>query len=95
MAKPPFRYLVTDRVSKWRLFLFPHSFSEPSHMDVQDGIAPTPDMPRTGQAAQADQTETLIVPADDGREHLVVIGNGMAGCRAVEELWRATRAAIA
>lgn len=55
-------------------------------MDVQDGIAPTADMPRTGQAAQADQTETLIVPADDGREHLVVVGNGMAGCRAVEEL---------
>lgn len=55
-------------------------------MDVQDGIAPTADMPRTGQAAQADQTESLIVPADDGREHLVVVGNGMAGCRAVEEL---------
>jgi nitrite reductase (NADH) large subunit len=28
-----------------------------------------------------------IVPGrDDTREHLVVIGNGMAGCRAVEEL---------
>ncbi|EXS68924.1 nitrite reductase large subunit NirB [Sphingobium sp. Ant17] len=30
--------------------------------------------------------ETILVPADDAREHLVVIGNGMAGCRAVEEL---------
>jgi nitrite reductase (NADH) large subunit len=52
-------------------------------------------MPRTGQAAQADQTESLIVPADDGREHLVVVGNGMAGCRAVEELLARDRAAIA
>jgi len=30
--------------------------------------------------------EQLFVPTDDVREHLVVIGNGMAGCRAVEEL---------
>ena len=29
----------------------------------------------------------IIEPArEDSREHLVVIGNGMAGCRAVEEL---------
>ncbi len=27
-----------------------------------------------------------IIPGGDPREHLVVIGNGMAGCRAVEEL---------
>lgn len=30
--------------------------------------------------------DELLVPYDDVREHLVVIGNGMAGCRAVEEL---------
>jgi nitrite reductase (NADH) large subunit len=30
--------------------------------------------------------EDLFVPSDDVREHLVVVGNGMAGCRAVEEL---------
>ncbi|WP_137897077.1 nitrite reductase large subunit NirB [Sphingomonas sp. 2SG] len=28
----------------------------------------------------------VITPGSDAREHLVVIGNGMAGCRAVEEL---------
>ncbi|MDX3900368.1 MAG: nitrite reductase large subunit NirB [Sphingobium sp.] len=33
-----------------------------------------------------DSEEALLVPSDDVREHLVVIGNGMAGCRAVEEL---------
>lgn len=32
------------------------------------------------------EEDALLVPADDVREHLVVIGNGMAGCRAVEEL---------
>ena len=30
--------------------------------------------------------EELFMPSDDVREHLVVVGNGMAGCRAVEEL---------
>ncbi len=30
--------------------------------------------------------EALFMPSDDVREHLVVVGNGMAGCRAVEEL---------
>jgi nitrite reductase (NADH) large subunit len=30
--------------------------------------------------------EEIFVPSDDVREHLVVVGNGMAGCRAVEEL---------
>ncbi|KMS51968.1 nitrite reductase [Novosphingobium barchaimii LL02] len=44
-------------------------------MDFQDGIEPT-----------AEYEDTLIVPSDDVREHLVVVGNGMAGCRAVEEL---------
>jgi nitrite reductase (NADH) large subunit len=44
-------------------------------MDFQDGIEPT-----------ANYEDTLIVPSDDVREHLVVVGNGMAGCRAVEEL---------
>lgn len=44
-------------------------------MEFQDGIE-----------ASADYESTLIVPSDDVREHLVVVGNGMAGCRAVEEL---------
>jgi nitrite reductase (NADH) large subunit len=44
-------------------------------MEFQDGIEPT-----------ADYEDTLIVPSQDVREHLVVVGNGMAGCRAVEEL---------
>ncbi|WP_257554319.1 nitrite reductase large subunit NirB [Sphingobium sp. CFD-2] len=30
--------------------------------------------------------EALFTPSNDVREHLVVVGNGMAGCRAVEEL---------
>ena len=30
--------------------------------------------------------DIILVPSDDVREHLVVVGNGMAGCRAVEEL---------
>ncbi|MEO7466550.1 MAG: nitrite reductase large subunit NirB [Sphingobium limneticum] len=33
-----------------------------------------------------DSGDDIRVPADDVREHLVVVGNGMAGCRAVEEL---------
>ena len=44
-------------------------------MDCQDGIDPV--------AHEGDGVVTLPVPA---REHLVVIGNGMAGCRAVEEI---------
>lgn len=44
-------------------------------MDFQDGIEPN-----------SDYDDALIVPSDDVREHLVVVGNGMAGCRAVEEL---------
>lgn len=49
-------------------------------MDFQDGIEPN-----------SDYDDALIVPSDDAngddrREHLVVVGNGMAGCRAVEEL---------
>lgn len=39
-----------------------------------------------GTEPMAGSEETILVPADEGREHLVVIGNGMAGCRAVEEL---------
>ncbi|HWV00009.1 MAG TPA: nitrite reductase large subunit NirB [Devosia sp.] len=31
-------------------------------------------------------TDAIEIDAPPGREHLVVIGNGMAGCRAVEEL---------
>ena len=32
------------------------------------------------------QHEPIHGPQGDTREHLIVIGNGMAGCRAVEEL---------
>ena len=39
-----------------------------------------------GTEPMAGSEETILVPADEGRDHLVVIGNGMAGCRAVEEL---------
>ena len=38
----------------------------------------------TGPAAGSE--DQMLVPIDDVREHLVVVGNGMAGCRAVEEL---------
>ncbi|MFK4871872.1 nitrite reductase large subunit NirB [Novosphingobium sp. ZW T3_23] len=48
-------------------------------MEFQDGIEPQ-------EALAADYEDTLIAPAQDAREHLVVVGNGMAGCRAVEEL---------
>ncbi|RJG54886.1 NAD(P)/FAD-dependent oxidoreductase [Sphingobium terrigena] len=44
-------------------------------MEFQDGLSPV-----------TDSEEEILVPADDVREHLVVVGNGMAGCRAVEEL---------
>ncbi|QUT08218.1 nitrite reductase large subunit NirB [Sphingobium phenoxybenzoativorans] len=44
-------------------------------MEFQDKASPIAD----------DEAETLM-PAPEVREHLVVIGNGMAGCRAVEEL---------
>ena len=39
-----------------------------------------------GTAPMAGSEAAIFVAADEGREHLVVIGNGMAGCRAVEEL---------
>ncbi|TCM15766.1 assimilatory nitrite reductase (NAD(P)H) large subunit precursor [Novosphingobium sp. PhB165] len=48
-------------------------------MEFQDGIEPQ-------QTTAPDYDEALVVPSDDVREHLVVVGNGMAGCRAVEEL---------
>ncbi|MDF2638745.1 MAG: NAD(P)/FAD-dependent oxidoreductase [Novosphingobium lindaniclasticum] len=48
-------------------------------MEFQDGIEPQ-------HARAADYEDTLIVSSQDRREHLVVVGNGMAGCRAVEEL---------
>ena len=35
---------------------------------------------------QADAQDDGLVPFEDVREHLVVVGNGMAGCRAVEEV---------
>ena len=41
------------------------------------------------QVRNDDRTEGVedaLVPFEDVREHLVVVGNGMAGCRAVEEL---------
>jgi nitrite reductase (NADH) large subunit len=50
-------------------------FSGVTGMNFQD---------RTGPAAGSDAS--ILVPSDDVREHLVVVGNGMAGCRAVEEL---------
>ena len=39
-----------------------------------------------GTEPMAGSEAAILVPADEGRDHLVVIGNGMAGCRAVEEL---------
>ncbi|KQN04517.1 nitrite reductase [Sphingobium sp. Leaf26] len=39
-----------------------------------------------GTGAVTDCEDDILVPTDDVREHLVVVGNGMAGCRAVEEL---------
>jgi nitrite reductase (NADH) large subunit len=36
--------------------------------------------------SRAGVADDIIMPFDDVREHLVVVGNGMAGCRAVEEL---------
>jgi len=44
-------------------------------MEFQDGISPA-----------AENEENIFMPPHDDREHLVVVGNGMAGCRAVEEL---------
>ena len=44
-------------------------------MEFQDGVSPV-----------TDSGDDILVPMDDVREHLVVVGNGMAGCRAVEEL---------
>ncbi|MCI4590333.1 nitrite reductase large subunit NirB [Sphingobium sp. BYY-5] len=35
---------------------------------------------------RTDSGDDVLVPFEDVREHLVVVGNGMAGCRAVEEL---------
>nr|MBA4769366.1 NAD(P)/FAD-dependent oxidoreductase [Sphingobium sp.] len=35
---------------------------------------------------RTEDVEDALVPFEDVREHLVVVGNGMAGCRAVEEL---------
>jgi len=50
-------------------------FSGVTNMEFQIGTEP--------MAAYA---EDILLPAEEAREHLVVIGNGMAGCRAVEEL---------
>ncbi len=44
-------------------------------MEFQDGISPN-----------MQDGALMLRPAEDEREHLVVVGNGMAGCRAVEEL---------
>jgi nitrite reductase (NADH) large subunit len=51
------------------------SFSGVTGMEFQDGVDP----------AAGSEGERLV-PSGDIREHLVVVGNGMAGCRAVEEL---------
>ncbi|WP_157217936.1 nitrite reductase large subunit NirB [Flavisphingomonas formosensis] len=48
-------------------------------MEFQDGT-------QAGMEPALDSGDALLTPADGGREHLVVVGNGMAGCRAVEEL---------
>jgi len=57
-------------------------------MDLQTGLDPALDLGGDGD---------LILADPPARQHLVVIGNGMAGCRAVEELlardggnWRVT-----
>ena len=39
-----------------------------------------------GTEPMAAYAEDILLPTEEAREHLVVIGNGMAGCRAVEEL---------
>ena len=39
-----------------------------------------------GTEPMAADADDILLPAEEAREHLVVIGNGMAGCRAVEEL---------
>ena len=44
-------------------------------MDFQDGIDPV-----------TQDEDNVLPPLGQAREHLVVIGNGMAGCRAVEEV---------
>ena len=41
---------------------------------------------QAAMAPVAGGDDQMLVPMDDVREHLVVVGNGMAGCRAVEEL---------
>jgi nitrite reductase (NADH) large subunit len=41
---------------------------------------------QAGMAPVAGSEDQMLVSMDDVREHLVVVGNGMAGCRAVEEL---------
>ncbi|MFT3967107.1 MAG: nitrite reductase large subunit NirB [Sphingobium sp.] len=46
-------------------------------MEFQQGI---------DRAPAAESGEGLVTPSRDARQHLVVVGNGMAGCRAVEEL---------
>ncbi len=48
-------------------------------MEFQDGA-------RTGVGPTVVGEEDILTASDDRREHLVVVGNGMAGCRAVEEL---------
>ena len=50
-------------------------FSGVTGMDFQDGIDPV-----------TQDEDTVLPPLGQAREHLVVIGNGMAGCRTVEEL---------
>lgn len=48
-------------------------------MEFQDGA-------RIGRGPAMVDEADILTPSDDRREHLVVVGNGMAGCRAVEEL---------
>ena len=41
---------------------------------------------RRRDGADLMKQQRIVPPEDDTREHLVVVGNGMAGCRAIEEL---------
>ncbi len=52
---------------------------------AQSGLAQS-GLAQNAADGAVDISEDPLVPMDDVREHLVVVGNGMAGCRAVEEL---------
>jgi len=41
---------------------------------------------QVGNESRTEDGAVILIPAEGVREHLVVVGNGMAGCRAIEEL---------